>query len=374
VTALRDVAFVHDYLTQRGGAERVAGQIAALLPNASLFTTVHDRREVPLSFVGGRPWQTSFLQPLALRLPLKLLLPLLPSAAASLDVRGSETVISSSSAFAHHVRKARGARHICYCCTPAHFLWQRDEYFRARPALRQALTPLLALLERLDLKAAGDVDAYIAVSRHVAGRIRDIYGREASVLYPPVEIARFAPSRERSGRFLVVSRLVRPKRVELVIEAANRHALPLDVVGKGPELEALRRLAGPTVKVHGWQTDETVRRAMAECTAVIVAGEEDFGLVAAEAQASGRPPVAFARGGSLEIVEDGTTGFLFDEQTPEAIAAAMQRAASSAIDVASLRDSAGRFELAGFGQRFESAIDAARKRCVSAAASVSVQG
>jgi glycosyltransferase involved in cell wall biosynthesis len=353
-------------MTQRGGAERVAGLIARQLEPADLFTSVHDERTVPLSYIGGRPWQTSFLQRPALTTRrLKAMLPLLPLAMRSFDLRDAGLVVSSSSAFGHHVRKASGAVHVCFCHTPPRFLWEAATYFRGRPALNVSLGPLLAWQRRLDREAAADVDVYIAVSRHIAARIRRIYGREALVVHPPVETARFRPSRERSGRFLVLSRLVRSKRVDLVVEAANRSALPLDVIGDGPELARLRRLAGPTVKLHGWQPDESVQRALAESTAVVIAGEEDFGLVTAEAQASGRPPVAFAGGAAPEIIEDGVTGYLFHAATPEAIGEAMRRAACDRLATADLVASARRFDIGVFEAAFAQAIETAQGRSSS---------
>jgi glycosyltransferase involved in cell wall biosynthesis len=354
-------------MTQLGGAERVAGVIASMLPDARLLTSVHREREVPLPFIGGRVWQTSFLQPLAGRLPLKAMLPLLPKAIAGLDVSESDLIISTSSAFAHHVRPSHGATHVCYCSAPAHFLWNQDEYFRGRPHLARAMAPLLSALQTLDLAAAGRVDAYIANSRYTAGRIEAVYGRDAQVVYPAVETSRFQPSRDRSGRFVVVSRLVPTKRVELVVEAANRYELPLDVIGKGPELQRLRKLAGPTVQVLGWLPDAVVRRAMAESTAVVIAGTEDFGLVTAEAQASGRPPVAFAAGGAIEIVEDGTTGFLFADQTSEGIGAAMLRAQAYDLDTADLVASAARFDIPVFIESLHAALEAATRGDVASA-------
>jgi glycosyltransferase involved in cell wall biosynthesis len=353
-------AIVHDYMTQLGGAERVAGLLARHYPDASLFTTVHREHAVALEAIGGRRWRTSFLQPLGSSVGLKALLPLLPVAAASLPVSEYELVISSSSAFGHHVRKGPGALHVCLCHTPPRFLWQSDAYFRERPALQAALSPLLAVLRRLDVRAAGNVDGYVAVSEHIAGRIREVYGREARVVYPPVDVASFRPSREGSGRFLVVARLVASKRVDLAIEAANRFGLPLDVIGSGPELTKLRRQAGPTVRLLGRQPDAVVRDAMAGCEAVVIAGEEDFGLVTVEAQASGRPPVAFAAGGALEIVEDAVTGYLFAEQTPEALAEAMLRARDGRVDAADLVESARRFDVPLFFERLDAAIVAAQ--------------
>lgn len=350
-------ALVHDYMTQLGGAERVAGHLARAFADASLLTSVHDEAVVPLQYIGGRKWRTSYLQPAAGRVPLKLMLPLLPGAIASLDVRDRELVVSSTSGFAHHVRKATGARHVAFCSTPPRFLWRPDEYFRGNAKQRAGLAPLLSVLRRLDLRAAAGVDAYVAVSKHIAQRVREIYGREATVVHPPVELERFTPSRERSGRFLVVSRLVRSKHVDLVVDTANRYELPLDVIGRGPELARLRRQAGPTVRVHGWLPDAAVRRAMAECTAVVIAGEEDFGLVTAEAQASGRPPVAFASGGALEIIEHGTTGYLFDRHTKDSLGAALQEARDHAFDTADLVTSAMRFSLPAFLEAFRRAVE-----------------
>jgi glycosyltransferase involved in cell wall biosynthesis len=285
------------------------------------------------------------------------MLPLLSRAIASLDLGDQDLLISSSSAFGHHARKSPGSLHLCYCHTPPRFLWQPDGYFRGQPALRLLLAPLLHRLRQLDLKAARDVDVYVAVSNHVAARVRAVYGREARVVYPPVDTLRFEPSSERSGRFLVVSRLVRSKRVELAVEAATRYSLPLDVIGKGPQLASLKRIAGPSVRFHGWQPDTVVREAMAACEGLVVAGEEDFGLVMVEAQASGRPPVAFGLGGAREIIEDGVTGFLVDAQTAADVAEAMLRARSRHIDVTDLKASAARFDVGRFDDQFSALVD-----------------
>jgi glycosyltransferase involved in cell wall biosynthesis len=356
-------------MTQLGGAERVAGRLASRFADAALYTSVHRRDIVPAAAIGGRDWQASFLQPVGSRVNLKTMLPLLPLAIASLPVGGHDLVISSSSAFAHHAAAGRYALHVCYCHTPPRFLWQSDAYFKGQRALHASLAPLLAVLRKLDRRAAGRVDAYLAVSKHVASRVRRVYGREAQVVHPPVNVDSFAPSRERSGRFLVLSRLVASKRVELVVEAANRYDLPLDVIGTGPRLGALRRLAGPTVRVLGWQPDAAVREALATCEAAVIAGEEDFGLVTVEAQASGRPPVAFAAGGALEIIEDGTTGYLIESQDPEAIAAAMLRARAGSLAVTDLVGSARRFDVESFHERLDAALAVAKARVTPRVAS-----
>jgi glycosyltransferase involved in cell wall biosynthesis len=267
-----------------------------------------------------------------------------------------DLLISSTSGFAHHARKREGARHIAYCHTPPRFLWRPDQYFRGRPGLRAALRPLLATLRAGDLAAAAGVDRYVAVSSHIARRVRSVYGREAEVVHPPVDCGRFRPSDERSGRFLVVSRLVRAKRVDLVIEAANERSLPLDIIGLGPDEARLRRLAGPSVKFLGWQPDAVVAEAMARATAIVVAGEEDFGLATAEAQAAGRPPVAFAQSGAADIVEDGVSGYLFEEATPASVMGAMLRARDGCIDTAALVASARRFDVPEFERNLDLAV------------------
>jgi glycosyltransferase involved in cell wall biosynthesis len=277
-----------------------------------------------------------------------------------LDMSDYDVVLSTSSAFAHHARAGKHAVHVCYCSAPAHFLWNPREYFRSRPQQEMVLSPLLRRMRRLDVAAAQRVDTYIANSLYTASRIRETYGRESEVVYPPVECTRFEPLPERSGRFLVVSRLVATKHVDLAIEAANRFELPLDVIGCGPEFRRLERQAGHTVRMLGWQPDDVVRRAMASCIGVVVAGEEDFGMVMPEAQASGRPPIAFASGGALEIIEDGVTGYLFDEQTPQCLGEAMQRARDEALSTADLRASAERFDVARFLGGLQDVIDSTR--------------
>ncbi len=347
-------------MAQLGGAERVAGGLAERFREASLYTSVHRRDVVPLEAIGGRMWRTSFLQPLVSHVNPKAMLPLMPAAIGSLPLEDHDLVISSSSAFAHHLNPGNEALHVCYCHTPPRFLWQSSAYFAHRPALHAAPSPLLALFRRLDQRAAHRVDAYIAVSDHIAARVRRIYRRDALVVNPPLDVRRFVPSKERSGRFLVVSRLVASKRIELVVEAANRHSLPLDVIGTGPQLRALQRMSGPTIHVMGWQPDAVVREALATCEAVVIAGEEDFGLVTAEAQASGRPPVAFAAGGALEIIDDGATGYLFASQDPEAIATAMHRVRERPLPVTDLVASARRFDIESFHERFDAALRLAR--------------
>ena len=337
-------ALVHDYFTQRGGAERVAARLAGLFRGAPLYTAVADR-EVLSESLASTNVITSRLQPFrSAGLPLKAFAPVLPAAFGAMNLGNVDVVVSSSSAFAHHVRPPAHAVHICYCHTPPRFLWEMDEYFGSRRLLGPLAAGPLALLRRWDAAAARRVDVYVANSAFTAERIRRTYGREPVIVYPPIETDRLRLSTERSHRFLVVARLRPHKRVDLAIRAANALGVALDVIGEGSDLPRLQTLAGPGVRFLGRRSDAEVAQAMARCTALVTPGTEDFGMVTAEVQAAGRPPIAFAAGGSTEIVRDGETGFLFTEPSVEALAEAMRRAVAEPLDPAGLAASAARFD------------------------------
>ena len=347
---------VHDAFVQAGGGERVAARLAVTLGGAPVFTAAIREGMVPAPLRAG-DLRTSTLSSLVRRgLPLAAVAPLLPAVFARMDLGTPDVVVSSSSAFAHHVRVPAGTVHVCYCHTPPRFLWELDEYFYGQPSRRRLLAPGLVALRRLDLAASRGVDLYVANSRHIAARIERVYGRRALVAYPPVETRSFLPSTERSGRFLVVSRLRNHKRVDLAVAAANLLRQPLDIVGAGPELDTLRRAAGPTVRFLGPRSDGEVRHAMARCAGVLVPAPQDFGLTLVEAQASGRPPIAYADGGASEIVDDGRTGFLFRAATPEALAEAMLRAVHTPLETAALVRSAARFDVEVFRGAIDDAV------------------
>ncbi len=353
------VAIVHDYFTQQGGAERVVDELVRLFPGAPVHASVFDEDVLP-DRVRAAGVKASRLQPLrSAGLPLALLAPILPTAFGSLRFDGAAAVISSTSAFAHHVRPPAGAVHLAYCHSPPHFLYAADDYFRERRWQRRLMAPALAMLRRADQAAGHRVDVYVANSRYSADRIERCYGRRATVIYPPIDLAAYSPVAERSGRFLAVARLRRHKRLEMALQAANRAGLPLDVIGDGPDARYLREHAGVAVRFLGRLPDEEVRAAMARCDGLIVPGIEDFGLTIAEVQAAGRPPICFAAGGALEIVDDGVTGFLFAEPRVDALIEAMRRARETTLEPAVLVDSARRFDRPRFDAEFAALVNRA---------------
>jgi glycosyltransferase involved in cell wall biosynthesis len=350
------VALVHDYLTEMGGAERVVEAMTRTFPGAPLYTSAFSPSACPT--FAGLDVRTSFAQRLTSRKgAAKALFFALPAAFRSLDLSAFDTVVSSSSGFAHHVRPRTDALHICYCHNPPRFLWQPEEYFRGRTTLRWTLEPALAGFRRLDRAAAGRVGSYLANSETVRKRIRATYGRDATVLYPPVDTSLYEPTGERSERFLVVSRLLPYKRIDLAVDAATSAGLPLDVVGEGPDRARLEARAGKTVRFFGRVPDDEVRDLLSRCTALILPGAEDFGLTVVEAQAAGRPPIVYGAGGALESVEDGVSGFVFAEQSIPALVAAMHRAAlDDRIKPDALREAALRFDVDEFTRRLEGIV------------------
>ncbi len=359
-------ALVHDYLAQSGGAERVVAALHALFPSAPVYTSVYDPKAT-LPCFSAMDVRTSFLQRsvLSSRRFHKLALGLYALAFEQFDLNAYGLVISSSSSFAKGVITSPETCHICYCHTPARFAWRQHDYLmqsRLTRLLEPWMRGMISGLRRRDFDSAQRVDFFVANSHNIAGRIRKYYRREVdAVIYPPVETARFtpAPAGEIGGHFLVVSRLVGYKRIDLAVEACNRLQAPLRIIGTGPECRALRRMAGPTITFLGGLTDAQVAHEYARCRALIFPGEEDFGLTPVECMASGRPVVAFGRGGALETVTAGKTGVFFDEQTPEALIEALQAVAALRVAPEELQAEASRFDSAVFAERMSAFVSQA---------------
>jgi len=353
------VAFVHDYLTQLGGAERVFLQLRELYPEAPVYTSLYDREAMGPAFE-GLDIRTSWLQ----KIPgatkrFREMLPLYPQAFDSFDLSAYDLVISSTTSFAKGVSVAQRALHVSYVNTPTRFIWYPDEYaFEVTPLLaRPALRAALPALRHWDYSAAQRPHRLIANSRNVAARIKQCYGRASDVVPCPVDVERFAPSDRVGDYYLAVARLLPYKRIELAIKACNMLGAPLIIVGDGPDEPRLREIAGPTIRFAGTVGDDARRQLFAQARAVIVPGIEDFGLVALEAAASGRPTIALAAGGSLETVVEGETGTFFDEPTPESLAAAMRAFVPESFSRSRLLAHAAQFSPARFRERMRALIE-----------------
>lgn len=377
------VALVHDWLVTLGGADRVLLALHDIFPQAPVFVGVHDLTRLPDPY-RQLDIHATWLQ----RIPgaaqrHRWLVPLMPLAFSRLVLRGYDVVISSSHACSHSV-STPGARHICYCHTPMRYAWDlRDEYLAALPPVaRPAARMMLAWLRRRDRAAAAHVDQFIANSHYVASRIRRHYGRDSTVIYPPVDTDFFTPSEstqstqstqstrsttdvsgnwvdredwvDRGDYYLVVSRLVSYKRVDVAVEAFNALLRPLVIVGDGPERSRLQAMARPHVRFVGELTDVALRRYYQQCRAVVFPGDEDFGIVPVEAQACGRPVIALGRGGALETIVPRVTGMFFATQTPDALIAGVRAAEATTFHAAVIRRHAEQFSR----RRFISQIEA----------------
>ncbi len=332
------VALVHDWLTGMRGGERCLEVFAELFPDADLYTLLHVPGSVSPT-IERRRIVTSFIQ----RLPqaerrYRHYLPLFPAAVRAFDLRGYDLVLSSSHAVAKGVRVPAGALHVCYCFTPMRYVWDLyDDYFGPRSGLaaRLVMPPVAAWLRRWDRRTAAGVHHFVAISRFVADRIRRAYGREADVIYPPVDVSRFRVDETPGEFYLVVSALTPYKRVDLAVEACNRLGRKLLVVGSGPEERRLRALAGPTVELLGWRDDAQIAELYARCRALLFPPLEDFGITPLEAMAAGRPVIAFGEGGARETVVppgegEPPTGLFFARQTVDDLSDAIQRFEASA--------------------------------------------
>ncbi len=351
------VAIVHDYLNQVGGGERVLDVLLHLFPDARLYTILHDEKKTFGKYT-QRVSGTSFLDLPFVRAHHQLFIPLMPLAAWSMRIPDDvDLVISATAGFAKGIRyNRRSTRHVSYVHTPLRYVWETKSYFDA--SLKNRLitflgAPLFPLLRIWDRWAAGRPDTLLANSAYIAGKIKKYYGRSSTVVYPPIADTWFlAPSTDGESRrkpyFLAAGRLLHYKRFDLIIDACLKADVALKVAGTGAELAALQRRAaeharGANIQFLGYVHEEELRRLYAEAEAFIMANEEDFGLVMAEAQACGTPVIAYDRGGSREIVRDNVTGVFFAAQTPAAVADAISNFKKRTFDRKAIAESARRF-------------------------------
>ena len=351
-----------------GGAENVLEVLHGMFPSAPIYTSLYVPPRMP-NAMRGWDIRTSWLNRIPQRDRLaRYLLPLYPGAFRSMNLASHDLVISIKSAFCLGVRTSSGgskARHVCYCLTPTRFLWHFDQYIAREqvsgPA-RLATQLLLEPLRRWELDAAGQVDDFIAISTAVQDRIRDIYGRTSTVIHPPVDTGAFRPrmAAPREGFYLVVSRLVPYKRIDLAVSAFNR--MPdrnLVIVGDGRDAAALKAMAGSNIRFTDYLPRREVVDLMQQCRGFIFPGEEDFGITPVEAMSAGSPVVALRAGGALDTVADQQTGIFFDHSEPEALREAIEEIETIDWDPEVLYRQADRFSTELFREQLQHFLSAA---------------
>lgn len=358
------IALVHDWLNQIGGAEDVLEALKRMYPASPLYTSIFAKSRMPDHY---QDWD---IRPLWIdRMPAihrrhQIYLPLYPLAWNQLDLSGFDVILSNKSGFCHGLRYRPESLHICYCLTPTRYVWQPEAYLAGEDisaAAKALLRPLIARLKRWDYAAAQRVSHFIAISTAVQRRIRRFYGRDSAIIFPPVETARFAAaaSREIGDYFLIVSRLIPYKRIDLAVQAATELGVALKIAGAGRDLERLRALAGESVEFLGYVPDAELPALMARCKALIFPGLEDFGIVPLQAQAAGRPVIAYGGGGALDTVIPGVTGERFSEISVGSLKEVWRKFDESAYNPAEIQRQARKFDVSLFVERVNAYVEQA---------------
>ncbi|MGG4105614.1 glycosyltransferase [Paenibacillus lautus] len=355
------IAIVHDYLNQMGGAERVVAVLHKMFPEAPIYTTIVDRNKL-LPELQDAVIHTTWMQ----RIPgilnkFKLYFWLYPFSIRSINVKSYDLILSSSSAYAKGVRKGRQSLHVCYCYTPMRFVWDFDTYMESIqvPRLVKRFAKwLITPLKRWDKNNSEHVDRLIAISTIVKERIKQCYGVNAPIIFPPVEVSRFSVKEgEPEDYFLVVSRLVSYKKIDLAIEACTQSGKRLIVIGDGPDRPRLEQLAGDTITFLGRRSDEDVVRYMQNCKALIFPGIEDFGITPLEVNACGRPIIAYYGGGALDTIVAEQTGLYFEQQSIDSLVKTINRFDQYDWDPQYIRQHAEQFSEHIFIERMQSIIE-----------------
>lgn len=356
-----NIALIHDFLIQDGGAERVLSAFSEIWPEAPIFTVVADHKKWQKEF-GNRQIHTSFLQkfPFALKF-YQAYLPLIPSAVRSFQLDEFDVVLSSTSAFAKGIKTNRETLHICYCHTPTRYLWSDAySYIEELPyssLVKKAILKMLPVLRKWDVFASKNPDFFIANSKMVQRRIGRYYGRTAEIIYPPVETKNFSISQNIGNYYLIGGRLVSYKRYDLAIQAFNRLGLPFKIFGVGREYKRLKAIAKKNIEFLGAVSESGKAELYRRAAAFIHPQEEDFGLTAVESMASGRPVIAYAAGGALETVVPGFTGELFENQTWEALAFVILKFKPENYNPEAIRNFALQFDIEVFKQKILSYVE-----------------
>lgn len=354
-----NLAIVTDWLSSSGGAEQVIASWYDEWPKAPIYTTIYNPKRVPY-------FQNADVRPTYLsKFPFaknhhQWFLGFMPKAVESMDLRDFEIVISSSHSLAKGIITKPETMHVCYCHTPPRYVWEPevDDRLWSQPWPVSIYThKLMHKLRVWDRLAADRVDYFVANSNYVAQRIQKFYRRDATVIYPPVDVDKFTPVSHPKNYFLAIGRLIPYKRFDLAIQACNALGVPLKIVGDGPDRKRLEAMAGETIEFLGRVPDSEIPQLYAEANALLFPQLEDFGITAVEAQAAGRPVIAYRAGGALETVKEGITGTFFDEQTPDSLARAIRQFDTFKVRSADIRKHALQFSTQNYRKTFREFIE-----------------
>lgn len=345
------VTLCHDWLTGMRGGEKVLETLCQWFPSADIYTLIYNPNQIS-DIINSHNVKTSWLN----RLPniskyYRYALPLFPSAIERMPFPQSDVLISTSHCVAKSLPHSPQTKHLCYCFTPMRYAWTFfDEYFGRNLFFRTGARPLLRWLQNWDRKTANGVDRFVGISQHIQNRIQNFYGRTSDVVYPAADTERITPSPtpHNAGFDLIVSALVPYKRIDLAVKTYNEIGFPLKIVGTGTETKKLAALANNNITFLGWRSDEEILDLYRNCRMLVFPGEEDFGIVPVEAQACGKPVVAFAKGGATESVIAGETGVLFQESSVESLSDAVTKCAATKWDHGVIRKNAERFGISNF--------------------------
>lgn len=358
------IALVHDWLNQIGGAEDVLEVLLRKYPNSPVFTSIFAPDLMPERY---RQWDIRTLW--TNNLPFihrqhQPYLPFYPLAWNGLRLREFDVVLSNKSGFCHGLQFDASTVHICYCLSPTRYVWQLDNYLAGEglgKPTEMLIGPLVNLLRRWDYAAAQRVSHFIAISNAIKRRIKTFYDRESSIIFPPVDTSRFQPARNEQVEdyFLIVSRLIPYKRIDLAIQAASELGLPLKIAGRGRDLQRLKSLAGKNVEFLGYVPDRNLPGLISRCRALLFPGLEDFGITTVQAQSAGRPVIAFKGGGALDTVLPGVTGEFFDSMSVDSLTSVMARFDAGAYDPAEIRRHALQFDTNVFCRKITAFVEQA---------------
>ena len=357
------LAIVHEWLNIYGGSERLLAEILGAYPQADLHALIHNKQNLIGTPLEGKSVKTSFLQKIPRVEHLyRGLLPLMPFAIERMNVRQYDVVLSISHAVAHGIKTSKEQIHISYVCTPMRYAWHlQDDYLHLhhldKPLIGAAARLTLSLLRRWDRESASRADYLLAISHWTAQKIQQAWGRESHVIYPPVDVERFLRAKEREDFYVHVSRLVPYKMTAEIIHAFNELRLPLVVVGDGPEMPNLQKLAKSNIKLLGYQPDVVIADLLNRARAFIYMAVEDFGIAMVEAQAAGCPVIAYGKGGAVEILKDGETGLLFQDQSSRSLSEAVLQSRTMKLNSQASKENAARFSSKRFHEEFSAYLE-----------------